>query len=394
MWSLLFVLTGALLTLFWAAGPVWAHDPVGDGSQVRAVLDEKPEELESVTIQVVSVEELGHELLVENNTGETLEIYDAEGEPILRIGPEGVEAKRSEGAVAEGVAEDTDSEAGWMHKSDEPSWGWFDQRIRDDNIIVPEEVRQAQEPADLEEWSIPVRLGEAETEIQGVFRYLPPPKGTYVTRLTSEPKNSEINVQMVQGQGRSPAALFLQNRTEGPVTVFGRSGEPAIRIGPEEVQINVNSPVGREADRNSATGTSAAGAPSGDEEAAPEWKTVSGGSNFGWQDSRLRPPEGQTQPPDNAEPSTPQEVAQWEIPIEIAGEEERLAGVIEWKPFEAAPTLDAGKDQRSAPENPGTSGSISLRQVAMVGVVTVVPAVVILAILLGPGLYKRYRYHR
>jgi hypothetical protein len=394
LWSLLFVLAGALLTLFWAAGPVWAHDPVGDGSQVRAVLDEKPEELEDVTVQVVSVEELGHEFLVENNTGETLEIYDAEGEPILRIGPEGVEAKRSEGAGAEGGAEDTDAEAGWVHKSDEPSWGWFDQRIRDDNISVPEEVRQAQEPADLGEWSIPVRLGEADTEIRGVFRYLPPPKGTYVTRLISEPKNSEINVQMVQGQGRSPAALFLQNRTEGPVTIFGRSGEPAIRIGPEEVQVNVNSPVGREADSNSITDASAADAPSGGDEEVPEWKTVSGGSNFGWQDSRLRPPEGQSRSPENAEDSVPQEVAQWEIPIEIAGEEERLAGVIEWKPFEAAPATDVGKDQSPTPENSGASGSISLRQVAMLGAVTVGPAAVILAILLGPGLYKRYRYRR
>jgi hypothetical protein len=152
--------------------------------------------------------------------------------------------------------------------------------------------------------------------------------------------------------------------------------------------------VGREADRNSVTGASAAGAPSGDAEEAPEWKTVSGGSNFGWQDSRLRPPEGQSQSPDNADASVPQEVAQWEIPIEIAGEEERLAGVTEWKPFEAAPTTDVGKDQSPTPENPGASGSISLRQVAMLGAVTVGPAAVILAILLGPGLYKRYRYRR
>jgi hypothetical protein len=212
--------------------------------------------------------------------------------------------------------------------------------------------------------------------------------------LTSEPKNPEINVQMVQGQGRSPAALFLQNRTEGPVTIFGRSGEPAIRIGPEEVQINANSPVGREADRNSDTGASSAGAPSGGDEEAPDWKTVSGGSNFGWQDSRLRPPEGQSQSPDDTESSGPQEVAQWEIPIEIAGEEERLAGVIEWKPFEAAPTADASNDQRPTPENPGAVGSIGVREVAIVGAVTMLPAAVILAVLLGPGLYKRYRYHR
>ena len=183
----------ALLAMLWAAGPASAHDPIGDGSQVRAVLDEKPEELEGVTIQVVGLQEMGEELLVENDTGETLEIYDAEGKPILRIGPDGVEANHPEGAEAHRFAEEFNEtlrenpDAEWVRISDQPSWGWFDRRIQTNGMSVPEEVRQAQEPANLGEWSIPARLGETETEVRGTFRYEPPPKGAYVARFTSEP---------------------------------------------------------------------------------------------------------------------------------------------------------------------------------------------------------------
>jgi hypothetical protein len=57
-WSLPFVSAVALMALLWAAGPVQAHVTFGDGSQVMAMPDEKPEELKDVTIQVVGQEQL------------------------------------------------------------------------------------------------------------------------------------------------------------------------------------------------------------------------------------------------------------------------------------------------------------------------------------------------
>jgi hypothetical protein len=366
--------------------------------KIIPVLAEKPEELEGVTIEMKR-NDIGPWLVAENHTGETLEIYDAKGQPFLRIGPEGVEGNQAAEEyyvtklgggviptrgemVPDNVRNNPDAEADWVRVSDEPIWGWFDRRLDTESMDVaqevPKEVRQAREPADVGEWSIPVRLGEAETEVRGTYHYMPPPKGDYLARVTSEPESSDVSVQLSHGVGGGSAdALFLQNRGKDPVTILGLSGEPAIRIGPEEVQINVNSPVGRAADRRSDSNTASPGdAPSGSveeaslETAQPEWEKVSGGSSFVWLDPRIQLPDMQSQPPDDAEAGD-QEVDRWEIPMEVAGEEERLTGVTEWKLFEAAAT-DGSEGQR-------------FWGMATVGAVTVVPAAVILTVLLLAG---------
>jgi hypothetical protein len=397
--SLPFVLVVALLTLLPFAGPVWAHgEQFARAEKIWPLLDEEqPEELEGVTLRL-ETNLLGRWLVAENDTGEPLEIYDAKGEPFLRIGPEGTEYNRfaEEYYLTKPEREDPPKEVRdnpdaepewvpladeWIRPADKPYVLWKDRRIDTEGMEVsewvPMEVRQAREDAEIGEWSIPVRLGEAETEVRGTYHYDAPPKGDFAARITSEPESSEITVQLLHGAEEAADALFLQNASGEQVTIFGRSGEPAIRIGPEESQINVNSPTGLEAGRRD---------PSGVEEslgtAQPEWETVSGGSNFSWLDPRLRPPEGQPEPDD---PESVQEVAQWEIPIQVGGEEERIAGVIEWEPSDWQPSEESA-------DTSGAADGIGFRQVATVGAVTVVPALAILALLLGPGLYKRYRY--
>src|SRR3954447_7870191 len=107
----------------------------------------------------------------------------------------------------------------------ETEFAFCDQSI-DVTNKVPKEVRQARDSADVGEWSIPVRLGEAETEVRGTYRYVPPLKGDYVARLTSEPKSSDVSVQLSYGVGAAADALFLQNRGKDPVTILDDSGEP------------------------------------------------------------------------------------------------------------------------------------------------------------------------
>jgi hypothetical protein len=400
--SLPFALAVALLALLPFAGPVQAHgEQFARAEGIWPVLDEEqPEELEGVTLRM-ETNFLGRWLVAENDTGEPLEIYDTEGEPFLRVGPEGVEYNRfaeeyyltkpERESPPKEVRDNPDAEPEWVPLADEwippadkPYVLWKDRRIDTEGMEVsewvPMEVRQAREDAEIGEWSIPVRLGEAETEVRGTYHYDAPPRGDFAARVTSEPESSEITVEVLHGAAKvAEDALFLQNASGEPVTIFGRSGEPAIRIGPEESQINVNSPLGLEAGRRD---------PSGVEEpletAQPEWEMVSGGSSFSWLDPRLRPPEGQPEPDDS---ESVQEVAQWEIPMQVGGEEVRIAGVIEWQPSDWQPPEESA-------DTSGTADGIGFRQVATVGAVTVVPAVAILALLLGPGLYKRYRYRR
>lgn len=399
-WSLPSVLAVALLALLWAAGPVLAHgEAFLAAEKIWPLLnEEQPEELDGVTMRIEHGDP-GPWLIAENSTGETLEIQDANGEPFLRIGPEGVDYNRFaeeyyltkwREQVPPEVRDNPEAEPEWVHLDDETTYRWLDRRIitmsMDVDQWVPLELRQAKEDGDVGEWNIPVRMGEAETEVRGTYRYDAPPKGAYLARLIAEPASPDVTVQLVHGTAGSADALSLQSRSEEPVTVLGRSGEPAIRIGPKEVQVNVNSPVGRVADIYSDSSLANGGVVEEEppEIAQPEWKKVSDGSNFTWLDPRLRTSDDDDMigPPD---PLTAQEIGSWEIPMEVAGEEELLTGAIDWEPSVSDPTA-TNVDQ-------GSTG-ISFGEIATVGAVTVVPALAIMALLLGPGLYKRYRYRQ
>lgn len=343
----------ALLSL-----PQLAHADHPNDTSVTASLGERPSELEGVTVQVQDTQ--GPQLVVENTTDETLEVHDAAGVPFLRIGPGGVEANRKattfyetygpEGTlVPEEAREATDEEANaspeWEQVSERRSWGWFDHRLETQEVEVPEEVSHAGEAADFGEWEVPVRLGDTETSLGGSYRYEPSPDGTYVASLTSEPELPQVETQLSQGYGGA-TALLVQNGGEQPVNVLDGDGEPAIEIGPEEVRVNVSSPVGREANRGAsagATGTTS-GSGRGAKGGGAQWETAAGGSSFTWQDSRLRPPDGRSGPLDT-------DAARWEIPLESSGGRSSVEGVIEWEPLEGEPTGGSGDSSAEAEES-------------------------------------------
>ena len=401
-----FCLLLALAALLCFPGVAAADHP--NDTALTAVLGEKPSELEDVTVQVQDTQ--GPQLIVENTTGETLEIHDAEGVPFLRIGPAGVEANRKaktfyetygpEGVpVPDAAQEATDEEAksspDWTRVSEQRSWGWFDHRLQTEDMEVPEEISHAEQPTDFGSWEVPVKLGDAETDLEGSYRYEPEPKGTYVASTTSEPDGSEIITQLSQGYGGA-TALLLQNEGEDPVTVLDGSGNPAIEIGPDEVRVNTSSPVGREASRG--IGEESAGSE------GPQWVTVSGGSSFTWQDPRLSPPGGADQPPgSNVDQS--QEVAQWEIPLESSGESYKIEGVIEWQPLQSESTTGSGESghdhsshdhsghSHSGHDHSGDGSSHGEEDTSPVSAATIVPVAGLLVAASAGGalLYRRWR---
>ena len=378
----------ALAAFLGLPGEAKAND--GSGSEedsVSAVLGEKPQRLDGVTVQVQNTQ--GPQLIVENTTDETLEVHDADGVPFLRIGPAGVEANRKaktfyetygpEGIIPpEEVRQNPgDAEADWQRVSDQRSWGWFDQRLETEDVVVPEEVSHGGQPAKFGNWEVPVKLGQDETELEGSYRYEPDPEGTYVASTTSEPQNQEIITQLSQGYGGA-TALLLQNEGEDPVTVLDGNGDPAIEIGPDEVRVNKSSPVGREASRGIGEESAETG--------SPQWQTVSGGSSFTWQDPRLRPPGGAEQPP-GSNTSEPQEVAQWEIPLESSGESYKLEGVIEWQPLQSESTTGSGHDNSEDGHSQGEE------ETSPVSAATIVPVAGLLVAVSAGGalLYRRWR---
>jgi hypothetical protein len=392
----------ALLALLPFAGPALAHgEQFARAEKIWPLLEEEqlPEELAGVTMWVEH-SYYGTWIGATNDTGEPLEVYDDNGEPFLRISPDGVEYNRwaeeyyltkpepgteNRQDPPEEVRDNPDAPPEWVHLYDEPSVVWRDRRVETQGMDaaewVPMEVRRAREEVDIGEWRVPVRLGEVETEVVGTYHYDGPPKGGYAATVTSEPANPDITVQLLHGMSGAADALTLQNRSGEPVTILDASGEPAIQVGPKEVQANMNSPVGRSADLQGGSSTDG-GEPL--ETAEPEWKKILAGSNVTWLDPRLWSPVGQSEPDD---PDTVQEVGRWDVPIEVAGEEVLLSGTIEWQPSNWQPPEESA-------DTSGPADGIGFREVATVGAITVVPALAILALLLGPGLYKRYRYRR
>lgn len=406
----------ALAALLCSPGVAAADHP--DDVSVTASLGEEPSELEGVTVQLKDTQ--GPQLVVENTTDRTLEVYNARDVPFLRISSGKVEANRKaetfydtfgpEGTLVpeearEATVEEARSSPDWAKVRDEGSWGWFDHRLQTEGVEVPEDISNAEEAAEFGSWEVPVNLGETETSLEGSYRYEPEPKGTYIAGLTSEPELPEVEAQLSQGYGGA-TALLLRNGGEEPVTILDGEGDPAIEIGPDEVRVNANSPVGREADRTVGTSSSENGGDSETGESSdPEWKTVAGGSSFTWQDPRLRPPGDQSQPPASGVDER-QEVSDWNIPIETSsGESSSIEGVIRWEPLKGGSTSGSGESshEHSGHDHPedsvsqgGEAASQNSGPAPEMNAATIVPAAgLLIAVAVGGSLlYRRWQTSR
>jgi hypothetical protein len=96
-------------------------------------------------IDGISVEALGGQpaLLLQNTTGELLEVADARGRPFVRVGPAGVEMRQTGGA--------------WTRMGATPAWAWLE--------------RRAAPPR--REWSIEAKLGGRPLAIFGHVEWRP-----------------------------------------------------------------------------------------------------------------------------------------------------------------------------------------------------------------------------
>lgn len=111
-----------------------------------------------------------------NSSDQTVTIFGYEGEPYLRIGPEGVEEnlasptrylnQRRNGDVALPPRADAAAEPDWERVSGDPRFVWFDHRVH----RMPDDVRP-----DGAVWTVPFAVGETRYELTGALRYAPGP---------------------------------------------------------------------------------------------------------------------------------------------------------------------------------------------------------------------------
>lgn len=291
----------ALLGISAASGGVQAHDSHSGG--VSPALSALPSTLAGVQVQLT--ETLAPQLLVENPTGKVLIILGQDGQPFLRLGPQGAEANTRHpdwlktylpGGMP-GRKPETGKTPLWKSVRSSPTWGWFDARLQPAGHKVGAS------------WRIPVLLDGKASEIKGNFQATLQ-SGYWQaswTRLPTLPAG--VSLMLIPGQ---PYGLMLNNQSAQPVTVLGRQGEPFIRISAQGTEAYLASPLWQETASQQGLRQSKPG------DAASPWRKLNSAQRHTWIEPRTRGRNGQTQP------------LRWEIQLQVGSQRLVAQGISRW----------------------------------------------------------------
>ncbi|HEV2820759.1 MAG TPA: hypothetical protein VGW11_09655, partial [Solirubrobacteraceae bacterium] len=319
------------------AAPASAHE---SSPQVRT-------EIERITpalpdgVEIDLTESISTQLTVVNRTDTPLEVLDAQGEPFLRIGPDGVQADITSaawyetndptgvGGLPERIAQrlEGDPEPRFATVASEPSWGWFDHRMHPEPVTsVPTEIlRDGRREVTLADWEVTLRYGEQEITVDGRL-FFQPVLGRFEQRMTSPSTLGQAAfVQLLPGD---VPALFVDNAGTEPITVLGREGEPFVRIGPAGVEVNVRSPSHVDDQRLQGESPEVAA----DADAQPLWREMADVPRYNWLEPRAayqreRPPEEVLQSGES------QTLLEWAVPVRLGdGTTREITGRTTWLP--------------------------------------------------------------
>ena len=315
--------------------PAGAHGGNADGSRpVVTGVDTAPPGIAATAVFAGS-----WEASLSVVSDQEVSVLDDSGRPFVRIGRNGVEGDYAASAwYASAVAPNglgtvrlPDGVSGngppdWRPVSKTRAWAWFDPRLRAaPGTVTPAMVKKAL-PVRLNDFSIPLRVGDQVAKITGYLEF-EPPRGRYVHRLVSS-TTPATGVEIGLLGGQAMPTITIRNESSEPVTVFGADGEPFLRVG-NDVEANLASPtwvqVGRALGRTPKAVADAA--------AAPQWEQISQGHLLSWADFRSRPPDSEPQ----FRTGQPIEVKRWMIPIRIGEQAVEIQGATAFEPF-AAPT--------------------------------------------------------
>lgn len=306
-------LSGLVLVL--PASVAAAHE---GGAGVRYRLVEVSPEVDGLVVQVVRG--LAGQLVLANETGDVVEVLDDDGEPFLRIGPDGVEgdvastawraSDRPFGLAEVGPAPEGD-EPRWMPLSSGTSWGWYDHRMHGEQLAAPSD---APSEVVVGRWEVPLRVDGRAVTVRGQT-VAGPPAGSVVARLTSD-RELEAGVRATLLPGAVPG-LLLEVDDGHEALVRGEAGEPFLWFHDGRVQANTASPtwhrVGGQADPTSVNAA-----------AEPSWQVVGDAQRLGWIEPRASAAVPEDPPADGTVLST------WAVPVEVDGRTTTIVGELRW----------------------------------------------------------------
>ncbi|MHB8669940.1 MAG: hypothetical protein ACYDAD_05165 [Acidimicrobiales bacterium] len=142
--------------------------------------------------------------------------------------------------------------------------------------------------------------------------------------------------------------VLASNTTPTELTVLAETGEPFLRIGPEGVLANLESPTWYRSNEPSGAGALPAGV--GTAGAAPRWAKVSSQPSWGWFDHRLHP-QPLDKPPLSPDGRTVN-LGQWTIPRVYGSTVLKVSGHREYRPLRGG---FRARLESAAPPFPGVS---------------------------------------
>ncbi|HYH49889.1 MAG TPA: hypothetical protein VEG38_10110 [Acidimicrobiia bacterium] len=326
-----FAFSGAL------AGPASAHGGAGE-PQAEPIIESVVPLVPGVDIQVAF--SVNYQFVASNTSTRTITFLGETGEPFLRIGPEGVHGNFASPTfynanVPEGATQlppqakpGADVPPIWRRLAREPSWGWYDHRLHPEGGSVPPEVIRANKVAVLGRWTVPFRIDEQPGEVSGRLEYQPPTGSFTMVQKSTQTPASGVRIQVVPG-GTVPA-VFIENLSAEPVIVFGRSGEPFARIGPQVSEVNIKSPTWAEVQQASGKDPS----DEADAQAEPQWRKVADTPRWQWLEQRAAAPKDEPPAPVIAQGKAVT-VRNWSIPYAIGDKRDTIDGITEFVPIAA-----------------------------------------------------------
>lgn len=174
-----------LMSVAGAATPAWAHgtSAVGATNYRTRVLDMSP----AVPGLAVDAVDLGDHLELRNDTGTEITVLGYNGEPYLRVGPDGVfenlrspatyENRSSDPGDTE-IPESADPEAEpeWRRTSTGTTVRWHDHRAHWTRVDDPEVVQRDRGSSHVvQDWTVELQMGDEDIVVTGDIVWVPPP---------------------------------------------------------------------------------------------------------------------------------------------------------------------------------------------------------------------------
>ena len=152
---------------------------------------------------------------------------------------------------------------------------------------------------------------------------------TGVAPATDVPGNIRPPKELAWRVLANDAVLQVDNSSRAEITIAGYEGEPYLRIGPDGVFVNRNSPARYlNEDRYAQTPVP----DHADPEVTPAWEKVSDASRYGWHDHRIHWMSPAVPPQVRADPNQPQLITAWQVPFTWQGRELAVEGTLRWVP--------------------------------------------------------------